>query len=53
MLIQISDTDTVAVEIIKGTLQITLVMYLKRENLIELDSANIEAVLRDAKRTGY
>jgi len=54
MLIQeLSDADTVVVEIIKGNLKIILVsMYFDRENLIKHDLAKIEAVLRHAKGTG-
>ena len=49
---QLSDADTFVVEILKGSLNITLVsMYFDRENPIEHDS-KIEAVLRHAKGTG-
>lgn len=50
---QLSDVDTVVVEIIKGNLKIILVcMYFDRERLIEQDLAKIDAALRHAKGTG-
>jgi len=50
---QLSETDTVVVEIIKGSQKLILVsMYLDKENQIKHDLAKIEAVLRHAKGTG-
>jgi len=50
---QLSDADTFVVEILKGSLKISLVsMYLDREIPIEHDLSKIEAVLRHAKGTG-
>jgi len=53
MLIQLSDADTVVLEIIKGSLKIILVsMYFDEENLIEHDLVKIEVLLRHSKGTG-
>jgi sugar/nucleoside kinase (ribokinase family) len=50
---QLSDANTIVVEIIKGSLKTILVsMYFDRENLIEHASVKIEALLRHAKGTG-
>jgi len=49
---QLSDADTVVVEILKGSLKIILVsMYFDKETPIEHDLSKIEAVLRHAKGT--
>jgi len=50
---QLSDADTVVVEILKGSLKIILFsMYFDRETPIEHDLVSIEAVMRHAKGTG-
>ena len=50
---QLSDADTVVVEIPKCSLKIILVsMHFDRENPIEHDLSKIESVLRQAKGTG-
>jgi hypothetical protein len=50
---QLSDTDRVVVEIIKGSLKIILVsMYFDRETPIEHDLVKFEVVMRHAKGTG-
>jgi hypothetical protein len=47
---QLSDADTVVVEIINGSLKFILVsMYFDREHPIELDLVKIEAVMQHAK----
>jgi len=50
---QLSDADTVVVEILKGSRKIILVsMYFERETPIEHDLSKIEAVLRHDKGKG-
>jgi len=50
---QLSDADTVAVEIIKGNTKIIAAsIYLDRENQIEHDLLKMESVLYHAKNTG-
>jgi len=50
---QLSDADTVAVEIINGSLKFILVStYFDRENPAELDLVKIEAVMQHAKGAG-
>ena len=49
---QLSDADTVAVEIITGTKIIAVSMYFDRENHIEQDLEKMDLVLQHAKDTG-
>ena len=53
LLLQLSDVDTVAVEVIKGTIKIIAVsMYFDREQQIEHDLRKMERVISHAKGTG-
>jgi hypothetical protein len=50
---QLSDVDTVALEIISGSSKIILVsMYFDREKPIELEMSKIEAAMHHAKGAG-